>query len=63
MGHGSDFVVSKGAVIRVADSLRGEDCFKLCICSTSGELSPCVALPCMDVQKHCKIAGQIRGTV
>lgn len=61
MGHGSDFVVEHGALVRIPDPERGDGCFKSCICSTTGSLRPCVTIPCTDEQLNCEIAGQMRG--
>jgi len=63
MGHGSDFVVSRGAVVKVVDRDQGEGCFKSCICSTSGELSPCVKMPCTKIKGLCEAGGQLRGKI
>ena len=61
MGHGSNFIVSRGSVVKVADPVRGEGCFKSCICSTSGELSPCVNQPCTEIQKSCQFDNELKG--
>ncbi|XP_076822936.1 reversion-inducing cysteine-rich protein with Kazal motifs-like isoform X1 [Clavelina lepadiformis] len=60
MGHGSSFVVSHGSLVRVPDKSRGEGCFQSCVCSANGFLRPCTELPCTDLQKPCKLAGQLR---
>uniref|UniRef100_H2YTX3 Kazal-like domain-containing protein n=1 Tax=Ciona savignyi TaxID=51511 RepID=H2YTX3_CIOSA len=60
MGHGSVFSVPLGSVVRVEDLTRGEGCFRSCTCVTSGELRHCEPLPCTDMKRSCKLAGQIK---
>nr|XP_026694412.1 reversion-inducing cysteine-rich protein with Kazal motifs [Ciona intestinalis] len=60
MGHGSEFIVPVGSVVRVEDRSRGEGCFRSCTCVTSGDLVYCEPLPCTDKRQSCKLAGQVK---
>ncbi|XP_078493570.1 reversion-inducing cysteine-rich protein with Kazal motifs isoform X2 [Ciona intestinalis] len=60
MGHGSEFIVPVGSVVRVEDRSRGEGCFRSCTCVTSGDLVYCESLPCTDKRQSCKLAGQVK---